>query len=96
MLFEDRGRIILPSSTDKRRKKVSITLEDDIVKRVVAYQKSAGLLSFSAALEEMLWRHTMEEEEKAYHLSLSTEEQAEQDAWNKFATDQFFNVTREG
>jgi len=81
---------------DRNRKKVSITLAPDMVKRVTEYQQDAGLPSFSAALEEMLWRHAMEEKEKAYYLGMSAEERSEQEAWTKFATDQFFKVSREG
>lgn len=80
----------------RRRLKISVTLAPEMVKRVADYQKEAGVGSFSEALEELLWRQSMEEREKAYYLSMSAEERAEQEAWTKFATDQFFKVSREG
>ena len=54
----------MPLVTDKRRRKVSITLDPEVVRQVEEYQRDAGLPSFSAALEEMLWRRAMEEKEK--------------------------------
>jgi hypothetical protein len=76
--------------------KVSATLAPELVARVCEYQREAGLPTFSAALEEVLWRQLMAEREKAYYLSMTGEERAEQEAWATFATEQFFKVNREG
>lgn len=82
-------------TVSRQRTKISATLEARLVKRVREYQREAGLPSFSAALEELLWRQMMEERAKAYYLSMSDEERAEQEAWAKFSTEQFFKVLRE-
>jgi hypothetical protein len=79
----------------RQRAKISATLERGLVKRVREYQREAGLPSFSAALEELLWRQMMEERARAYYVSMSEEGRAEQEAWAKFSTDQFFKVLRE-
>jgi hypothetical protein len=76
--------------------KVSATLAPELIARVREYQREAGLPTFSAALEEVLWRQLMAEREKAYYLSMTAEERAEQEAWATFATEQFFKVNREG
>jgi hypothetical protein len=76
--------------------KVSATLAPELVARVCEYQREAGLPTFSAALEEVLWRQLMAEREKAYYLSMTAEERAEQEAWATFATEQFLKVNREG
>ncbi len=75
-------------TTQRRREKVSATLAPELVERVVEYQREAGLASFSAALEELLWRQLLEERAKTYYLSLTDEERAEQKAWAKLATEQ--------
>ena len=86
----------MPRRTTRNRVKISATLAPELIARVSEYQREAGLPTFSAALEEVLWRQLMAEREKAYYLSMSAEEHAEQDAWAKLATEQFFNVNREG
>lgn len=86
----------MPRRATRNRVKISATLAPDLIARVCEYQREAGLPTFSAALEEVLWRQLMAEREKAYYLSMSAEEHAEQDAWAKLATEQFFNVNREG
>jgi len=80
----------------RNRAKVSATLAPELIKRVSQYQREAGLATFSAALEDLLWRQLMAEREKAYYLSMSAEEHTEQEAWAKFATEQFFKVNQEG
>lgn len=75
-------------TTTRNREKVSATLPPDLVKHVEEYQREAGLPSFSAALEELLWRQLLEERTKAYYLSMTEEERAEQRAWARFATEQ--------
>jgi len=75
-------------TVERRREKVSATLAPELIKRVAEYQRQAGISSFSAALEELLWRQLLEERAKAYYLSLSDEERAEQRAWARFATAQ--------
>jgi hypothetical protein len=80
----------------RNRVKVSATLAPELITRVREYQREAGLPTFSAALEEVLWRQLMAEQEKAYYLSMTAEERAEQEAWATFATEQFFKVNREG
>jgi len=80
----------------RNRAKVSATLAPELIKRVSQYQREAGLPTFSAALEDLLWRQLMAEREKVYYLSMSAEERAEQEAWAKLATEQFFKVNREG
>jgi hypothetical protein len=77
------------------RAKISATLERGLVKRVREYQREAGLPSFSAALEDLLWRQMVEDRAKAYYASMSEEGRAEQEAWAKFSTDQFFKALRE-
>jgi len=79
----------------RRRAKISATLESRLVKRVRQYQREAGLPSFSAALEELLWRQMTEERAKAYYTSMSDEEGAEQQAWANFSTEQFIKAARE-
>lgn len=79
----------------RQRAKVSATLEPQLVKRVREYQRDAGLPSFSAALEELLWRILMEDREKAYYLSMSDTERGEQQAWAEFSTQQFFKALRQ-
>lgn len=79
----------------RQRTKISATLEAQLVKRVREYQREAGLASFSAALEELLWRQLIEEQAKAYYLSMSDEERAEQKAWARFSTEQFFKTAGE-
>jgi len=86
----------MPRRATRNRVKISATLAPELIARVSEYQREAGLPTFSAALEEVLWRQLMAEREKAYYLSMSAEEHAEQDAWAKLATEQFFNVNREG
>lgn len=86
----------MPRRVTRNRVKISATLDPELIARVSEYQREAGLPTFSAALEEVLWRQLMAEREKAYYLSMSAEEHAEQDAWAKLATEQFFNVNREG
>jgi hypothetical protein len=85
----------MPLIAEQRRKKISATLSQEMIKRVTEYQKDAGLASFSAALEELLWRQMMEEKTREYYLSMSEEEREEQRAWTQFATEQFFKVNRE-
>jgi hypothetical protein len=80
----------------RSRAKVSATLARELVERVAEYQREAGLLSFSAALEDLLWRQWMEEKAKAYYLSMSAEERAEQEAWAKLSTQQFLKTLPEG
>ncbi len=75
-------------TTQRKREKVSATLAPELVARVEEYQREAALPSFSAALEELLWRQLLEERAKAYYLSLSEAERAEQKACSKFATEQ--------
>jgi len=82
-------------TASRQRAKISATLETRLVKRVREYQREAGLPSFSAALEELLWRQMTEERAKAYYLSMSDEERAEQGAWARFSTGEFFKVLRE-
>jgi len=86
----------MPRRVTRNRVKISATLAPELVARVCEYQREAGLPTFSAALEEVLWRQLMAEREKAYYLSMSAEEHAEQEAWAKLATEQFFKVNREG
>jgi hypothetical protein len=85
----------MPRIAERRRKKISATLAPDLIKRVTAYQRDAGLPSFSAALEELLWRQMMEERERAYYLSMSGAERVEQETWAGFSTEQFGKVNRE-
>lgn len=85
----------MPLLAEHRRKKISATLSSDLVKRVTEYQRDAGLSSFSAALEELLWRQMMEDKARDYYLSMSDGEREEQRAWTQFATEQFFKVNRE-
>jgi len=82
-------------TVSRRRAKISATLETALVKRVREYQREAGLPSFSAALEELLWRQMMEDRAKAYYLSMSDEERAEQGPWAKLSTEQFFKASKE-
>jgi len=84
----------MPLVAEKRRKKISATLSPDLIKRVTKYQREAGLPSFSAALEELLWRQMMEERERAYYLTMSGAERAEQEAWAGFSTEQFGKANR--
>jgi len=79
----------------RQRAKISATLETRLVKRVREYQREEGLPSFSAALEDLLWRQMMEERAKAYYLSMSDEERVEQEAWAKLSTKQFFKVLKQ-
>ncbi|MGA2631201.1 MAG: hypothetical protein ABSG54_13440 [Terriglobia bacterium] len=85
----------MPLVAEQRRKKISATLSPDLIQRVTDYQREAGLSSFSAALEELLWRQIMEEKARDYYLSMSAVEREEQGAWTQFATEQFFKVNRE-
>lgn len=85
----------MPLVADQRRKKISATLSPDLIQRVTDYQRDAGLSSFSAALEDLLWRQMMEAKERDYYMSMSAEEQEEQRAWTQFATEQFFQANRE-
>ena len=78
----------MPLVAEQRRKKISATLSQEMIKRVTEYQKDAGLPSFSAALEELLWRQMMEERAREYYLSMSDEERGEQRVWAEFATEQ--------
>ncbi len=78
----------MPRRAQRQREKVSATLAPELVERVVEYQRQAELPSFSAALEELLWRQLLENRERAYYLSMSEEERAEQEAWARFATAQ--------
>jgi hypothetical protein len=86
----------MPRWATRNRVKVSATLAPELIARVREYQREAGLPTFSAALEEVLWRQLMAEREKAYYLSMTAEERGEQEAWATFATEQFFKVNREG
>ena len=85
----------MPLLAEQRRKKISATLSSDLIKRVTEYQRDAGLSSFSAALEELLWRQMMEEKARDYYVSMSDGEREEQRAWTQLATEQFFKVNRE-
>ncbi len=78
----------MPQKISRNRTKVSATLASDLVARVFEYQREGGLPSFSAALEELLWRQLLEERTKAYYLSMSKEERDQQEAWAAFATEQ--------
>ncbi len=73
---------------NRSRTKVSATLAADLVKRVAKYQRESGLPSFSAALEDLLWKQILDEQAKAYYLSMSEGERSEQEAWAKFTTQQ--------
>ncbi len=73
---------------EQRSKTASVTLAPELIARVREYQRKAELPSFSAALEELLWRQLLEEQAKAYYLGMSDAERAEQEAWAKFATEQ--------
>jgi hypothetical protein len=77
---------------ERKRTKISATLAADLVKRVVEYQREAGLSSFSSALEELLWRQVMEERAKTYYLNMSEEERQKQETWAKFSTEQLFKT----
>ncbi len=77
-------------TTRRTRAKVSATLEPQLIKRVAAYQREAGLPTFSAALEDLLWRQLMDERARAYYQSMTPEEHAEQEAWAKLSSGQFF------
>ncbi len=79
----------------RMRAKISATLEPDLVKRVAAYQREAGLPSFSAALEDLLWRQLMDERARAYYQSMTPDENDEQEAWAAFSTSQFFTSQRQ-
>ncbi len=72
----------------RRRKKVSATLPPELIKQVEEYQREAGLDSFSAALEDLLWRHQLDERTKAYYLNMTEEEREEQRRWVDFASAQ--------
>lgn len=76
----------MPKVAEKNRRKVSATLSPKLIRLVEAYQREADLPSFSAALEELVWRELMEEEAKAYYLSLSQGEREQQARWASFAT----------
>jgi len=78
----------MPRRATRNRVKVSATLAPELIARLTQYQREADLPTFSAALEEVLWRQLMAEREKAYYLSMSMEERAEQKAWARFATEQ--------
>ncbi|MGH9787073.1 MAG: hypothetical protein ACRD4U_00035 [Candidatus Acidiferrales bacterium] len=77
----------MPRATSRRRKKVSATLPPDIIKSVEQHRRDTGLRSFSAALEDLLWRHQLAERERAYYLSMTETEKAEQDAWARFVAE---------
>lgn len=79
----------------RRRTKISATLEAPLVKRVREYQRLAGLTSFSAALEDLIWRQMREERAKAYYLGMSDEDRADQEAWARFSTEQFFKASKD-
>jgi hypothetical protein len=85
----------MPLVAERRRKKISATLSPDLIRRVTKYQREAGLPSFSAALEELLWRQMMEDKARDYYVSMSDGEREEQQAWTQIATEQFFKVNRE-
>ena len=85
----------MPRRQTRNRVKVSATLAPELIARVAQYQREAGLPTFSAALEDILWRQLMAEREKAYYLSMSEEDRAEQKAWAEFATEQFGKTLRE-
>lgn len=78
----------MPRCPTRHRVKVSATLAPELVARVREYQRDADLPTFSAALEDVLWRQLMAEQEKAYYLSMTAEERGEQKVWAKFATEQ--------
>jgi hypothetical protein len=73
---------------ERNRTKISATLAPELIERVAQYQSESGLASFSAALEELLWRQLMEERARAYYLNMTEEERTEQRRWVKFATEQ--------
>ena len=85
----------MPLVAKQRRKKISATLSLDVIKRVTEYKRDAGLPSFSAALEELLWRQMMEEKAREYYLGMSDAERKEQRVWAQFTTEQFFKVNHE-
>ncbi len=76
----------------RARAKVSATLEPELIKRVVAYQREAGLPTFSAALEDLLWCQLMDERTCAYYQGMTSEEHADQEVWAKLSTSQFFKT----
>ncbi len=71
----------------RRRKKVSATLPPDLIKQVEEYQREAGLDSFSAALEHIVWRQMLAERERDYYLNMTEEERAEQDRWARLVAE---------
>jgi hypothetical protein len=77
----------MPRTTTRRRKKVSATLSPELIKQVVEYQREAGLDSFSAALEHIVWRQMLAEREREYYLSMSEEERAEQERWARLVAE---------
>ena len=78
----------MPKALERNREKISATLSADLVRRVQDYQREAELPSFSAALEQLLWREFMEEQTRAYYASMSPDEEEEQARWAAFATAQ--------